>query len=427
VDDPDTNALSYTNYGDFIVPVYFIIDAYSSSGAGNFILTWSGDFIPFGEFSPSPTLTPTTPSPTLTPTPSTTGYPSPNCDYRENWQLAVRTSLQRHSEWGALPNPAIAGSPAGHNQDGIFDPFVDLIGVQYFRIVREDDGAEAVFELPAPLSQSVRDTIVGCGETNSYVNTPSSTQWTAAYSGLRLSGDLRLQTGGNIVDHMFICGVNLENDADHSVLAFTDNTGQLGNGWEDGWRGDSQAGTLWSLYNDDYLNNRGWSSVQGYPGYKGSNPGTYELYVSACMLSATPTCDDGLLNSDETDVDCGGADCPACTEEKKDGEDTQALVAATVGVGAAAVVVAFGAAAYFRRQKAGWREGEQSEQEPEPCQNPAYRGVVAAVTAEVADPREVELGLATASAYRVASPASTRNIAASDVVLEATRVNSFRL
>ena len=51
VDDPDTNAMSYTNYGDFIVPVYFIIDAYSSSGAGDFVLVWSGDFVSGGEFS----------------------------------------------------------------------------------------------------------------------------------------------------------------------------------------------------------------------------------------------------------------------------------------------------------------------------------------------------------------------------------------
>jgi hypothetical protein len=32
---------------------------------------------------------------------------------------------------------------------------------------------------------------------------------------------------------------------------------------------------------------------------------------TACIL-ADPTCDDGIQNGDETDVDCGGPDCPAC-------------------------------------------------------------------------------------------------------------------
>ena len=51
VDDPDTKELSYTNTGDHSVPVYFIVDAYSSSGAGDFVLVWSGDFVSGGEFS----------------------------------------------------------------------------------------------------------------------------------------------------------------------------------------------------------------------------------------------------------------------------------------------------------------------------------------------------------------------------------------
>ena len=35
------------------------------------------------------------------------------------------------------------------------------------------------------------------------------------------------------------------------------------------------------------------------------------LNSTACIL-ADPTCDDGIQNGDETDVDCGGPDCPAC-------------------------------------------------------------------------------------------------------------------
>ncbi len=31
-----------------------------------------------------------------------------------------------------------------------------------------------------------------------------------------------------------------------------------------------------------------------------------------CLTSASPTCDDGIQNGDETGIDCGGSDCPAC-------------------------------------------------------------------------------------------------------------------
>ena len=34
-------------------------------------------------------------------------------------------------------------------------------------------------------------------------------------------------------------------------------------------------------------------------------------------LSATPTCNDGALNRDETDIDCGGTHCNACANGKK--------------------------------------------------------------------------------------------------------------
>jgi len=34
--------------------------------------------------------------------------------------------------------------------------------------------------------------------------------------------------------------------------------------------------------------------------------------TDVCVTTPTPTCGDGLLNSDETDVDCGGSACPAC-------------------------------------------------------------------------------------------------------------------
>ena len=50
VDDPDEAELSFTNAGNANVPVYFIVDAYSSSGGGDFVVAWSGDFVAGGEF-----------------------------------------------------------------------------------------------------------------------------------------------------------------------------------------------------------------------------------------------------------------------------------------------------------------------------------------------------------------------------------------
>ena len=88
---------------------------------------------------------------------------------------------------------------------------------------------------------------------------------------------------------MFICGVNLSSDDDNSILAFTDSPGAAASGnaaannWADSWRGVNQAGTIWSMFSDDYEHVRGgrWVSPQAYPGYRGAqNAGTYEVQVS---------------------------------------------------------------------------------------------------------------------------------------------------
>jgi len=47
----------------------------------------------------------------------------------------------------------------------------------------------------------------------------------------------------------------------------------------------------------------------------GPQPGNVirnETDNAGCTYSCTPTCDDGLQNGNETGVDCGGPDCPAC-------------------------------------------------------------------------------------------------------------------
>jgi hypothetical protein len=36
------------------------------------------------------------------------------------------------------------------------------------------------------------------------------------------------------------------------------------------------------------------------------------VFQLSCSKEATPTCDDGIMNGSEIEVDCGGATCPAC-------------------------------------------------------------------------------------------------------------------
>ena len=40
VDDPDNTELTYKNSELYVEPVYFVVDAYSSSGSGDFTLEW---------------------------------------------------------------------------------------------------------------------------------------------------------------------------------------------------------------------------------------------------------------------------------------------------------------------------------------------------------------------------------------------------
>ena len=77
-----------------------------------------------------------------------------------------------------------------------------------------------------------------------------------------------------------MCGINLSSDDDSSALAFTTHTGDT-NCWGDSWRGDQQAGTVWSFWNDDFRRPIGAGGGQGLAGFKGGgNMDTYELSVS---------------------------------------------------------------------------------------------------------------------------------------------------
>ncbi len=65
-------------------------------------------------------------------------------------------------------------------------------------------------------------------------------------------------------------------------MSFSNATGSS-NSWGDSWRNTNQAGTLWSLSNGDYYNATNSHIGNGYnqagAGYKGSNNGTYEVYI----------------------------------------------------------------------------------------------------------------------------------------------------
>ena len=43
MDEPDTSELTYTNKGTSALAVYFLVAAYTSDGAGDFVLAWTID------------------------------------------------------------------------------------------------------------------------------------------------------------------------------------------------------------------------------------------------------------------------------------------------------------------------------------------------------------------------------------------------
>ena len=72
------------------------------------------------------------------------------------------------------------------------------------------------------------------------------------------------------IPYFFVCGVNTCGDDDSSFMAFSDAIGHNGCRWGDNWRGNSQKGTVWSAWSDDFTTDRGriCSSPQSFPGYK---------------------------------------------------------------------------------------------------------------------------------------------------------------
>jgi len=118
-------------------------------------------------------------------------------------------------------------------------------------------------------------------------NQPMHTQDDAAFDGTRVKGLTSEYSGtkvaGNLnYNYFFMAGINESADNDQAYMSFSDSTG-YSNTWADTWRGVNQAGTLWSLLNGDYYATGNVHIGNGYSqagaGHKGSNNGTYEIYI----------------------------------------------------------------------------------------------------------------------------------------------------
>ena len=226
-----------------------------------------------------------------------------------SWKIVARTTGSGHSEMGNMGDITYADDSAS---TGIYGAFYNLTGISSLKLLQVETGQYATYTLLSTLTESLFDTIIGCGASGSCQSEPSATQWSYSYAGTKTAGDLTFcsQRGTNQVpNYAHICGCNEESDKDHSIMAFTDYTGQTGNGWGDSWRGVSQFGTIWSMWNYDYSPNGWTSSLQGWPGHKTSggscNDYTYELYAlsegyDSAVTGDTVTlaCNEALTSAD---------------------------------------------------------------------------------------------------------------------------------
>jgi hypothetical protein len=140
---------------------------------------------------------------------------------------------------------------------------------RYIRAIRLQNitsGEFVDFELSSTVSgKSLYDIIVseatadyGQGNLNitsnhehDFFSTVQFDKWTNMYSCRRSS---EYSTGFPGIEYFFMLGVNTSHDDDSSIMAFCDSTG-VSNNWSDSWRGTGQIGTVWSLWNTDYVRN----------------------------------------------------------------------------------------------------------------------------------------------------------------------------
>jgi len=159
------------------------------------------------------------------------------------------------------------------------------------RIILLTEGGWAAFNWNNTVTNTLKATVdaigtgtSGAGQTAAN-NATNPNSYHSSYGGQRYAfgGTLSRVSdnkGASIYVHLY--GQNLSSDTDESVLAFTSQTG-ASNSWGDGWRGTSQDGTLWSLWNDDYGNKSWPNNGQGGPGSSVSaTTGSTKFIIAYC-------------------------------------------------------------------------------------------------------------------------------------------------
>ncbi|MBU1221435.1 hypothetical protein KKF34_15440 [Myxococcota bacterium] len=271
------------------------------------------------------------------------------------WTRVVRTTGQGH-DWGQN-NASIVDTWAGAEDiDGVYDAFDLRKGFNQVMILKTSGNTEvgnyASFNLVSGVSsRSIMDILTqDCQPATEYpgndtvhdgarvarpVSVNPAGAWTSEYSGLVTAGSnlTLMNTSGTLVpvSHFFMCGVNESSDNDQSVLAFSDSTGSS-NTWDDSWRYDFQAGTIWSFWNGDYhvpeayhIGKSYGNAFAGYKNYGSStahHSGTYEIYVRGCdFLTADGRCvnDEVFTVSDYSTNNCISVDHEATSGDDRGG------------------------------------------------------------------------------------------------------------
>lgn len=149
------------------------------------------------------------------------------------YERIFRTRSNRHTDFGRINTPRWAADNAAF---GMYRAFDTITGVTHIRIEKEDsDGSTpagtATYRLVETATASLRDTIQNsCGQYRghnvwSQLNrNPDVDRWTNAWSGRKISGDLRMRhRNGGLSDlpYFYLCGINTRSDWDWGTVAFT--------------------------------------------------------------------------------------------------------------------------------------------------------------------------------------------------------------
>jgi hypothetical protein len=195
------------------------------------------------------------------------------------WSRVVRTTGNNH-EFGQKDD-TVAYAPAT-DSTGIYATYEKIKNFSKVMIKKVGTADYASYNLvSASGGDSIHDLMTYCK------GQPEHHSDDAAWDGSRLKGMTSEYSGTKssgtfAYSYFFMCGVNESYDNDQAYMSFSDSTGSS-NSWGDQWRGTNQVGTLWSLLNNDYYvsgnTHIGNGQSQAGAGYKGSNDGTYEIYI----------------------------------------------------------------------------------------------------------------------------------------------------